>query len=244
MPLQPLKTDTPPEGVTVIGEAVRRVLPERAEFLIEITATAMTTAQALRDNHLRTLQVTQAIGALGVQPVDIQTISLKVHSLYSPIAQQMLPYAGMQQIGQGGYSPHAGTSPGQPEVQFGSYYATNVLRIGVRDVVRVGEITDAAARAGGTVTGGVNFRAADEANARRSVLEAAGADARKKAEALATSAGKQVGDPVTIVEDIVATNGTFMAFRATMPFAVGAGAPEIAGELEYYARVSACFRFA
>src|SRR5262249_32912526 len=96
MPLQPLRTDTPSEGVTVIGEAVRRVPLERAEFLIEITATAMTTAQALRDNHLRTLQVTQAIGALGVQPVDMQTISLKVHSLYSPVVQPMLPYAGMQ----------------------------------------------------------------------------------------------------------------------------------------------------
>jgi len=29
-----------------------------------------------------------------------------------------------------------------------------------------------------------------------------------------------------------------------MPFTFGAGAPEFVGELEYYARVSASFRFA
>src|ERR1700750_333478 len=38
-----------PDGITVIGEAVRRIAPETAEFLIEITTSAPNAAQALRD---------------------------------------------------------------------------------------------------------------------------------------------------------------------------------------------------
>lgn len=243
MPSHGFKTETPTEGVTVIGEAVRRVLPERAEFLIEVAATAPTAAQALRDNYMKAAQVTQAVGPLGVQQADIQTISLRVQNLYSPAMQPLPVYAGMPQIGQGGFSPYLAAGNVQPEVQFGSYHATNTLRINVREPARVGEVADAAARAGATILGTFSFRPADEAGARRAAVEAAGKDARMKAEALATAGGKQIGDPIALTEDIVASNGTYMALRAALPLAFGAGAPEVAGELEYYARVSAAFRF-
>ena len=49
-------------------------------------------------------------------------------------------------------------------------------------------------------------------------------------------------DAIAIAEDIVASNGVYTALRSVVPFALGAGAPEVAGELEYYARVSASFR--
>jgi hypothetical protein len=54
--------------------------------------------------------------------------------------------------------------------------------------------------------------------------------------------GKQVDDAVAISEDIVASNGVYAALRSAVPFAFGPGAPQLAGELEYYARVSASFR--
>jgi uncharacterized protein YggE len=118
------------------------------------------------------------------------------------------------------------------------------LRVNVRDPGRVGDAADAAARAGATILGAFRLRPADEANARRASLEAAGKDARMKAEVLAAACGKQVGDAVSVSEDIVASNGTYMALRANLPFAFGAGAPDVIGELEYYARVSVNFRLA
>lgn len=252
-----LRTEAPVDGITVTGEAVRRVTPESAEFLIEITTSAPTAAQALRDNHARTRQVAQAIGLLGVQSAEIQTISLNVYNLYSPLMQilpQALPQAlpgyggAMPQAGQVGFAPQASGSPAQPELsfspfdlQYGAYYARNTVRVNVRDVGRVGEVVDAAAKSGATVLGAFALRVSDEAAARRAALEAAGRDARAKAETLAGAAGKQLGDAVAIAEEIVATNGTYMALRASLPFAFGAGAPQTAGELEYYARVSARF---
>ena len=153
----------------MIGEAVRRIPSESAEVIIEVTSAAPTAAQALRDNHTKTIQITQAISPLGVQQTDVQAISVKLQNVYSPVMPSLPGYAGMPQIGQqGGFSPYtAGAAPMQPEVQFGSYFASNTLRVNVREAGRAGDIADTAARAGATVIGGVRFRPADEATARR-----------------------------------------------------------------------------
>lgn len=262
MPSYGTRTQTQTEGVTVIGEAVRRILSESAEVIIEVTSAAATAAQAQRDNHTKTMQIAQAVSSLGVQPGDLQPISLKLQNLYAPVMQSLPGYAGMPQIGQGGmlgqsgmlgqggilgqsgFSPFAAGGALQPEVQFGTYFASNTLRINVRELARAGEIADAVVRAGATVIGGVRFRATDEAGARRNALEAAAKDARMKAETLAAASGVKLGDPIAISEDLLASNGTYVALRAMSPFSFGAGAPEAVGELEYYARVSATFRLA
>jgi uncharacterized protein len=244
-----LRTQTQ-QGITVTGEAVRRVTPESAEFLVEITSAAPTAAQAFRDNHHKTMQLAQAMSALGAQPSDLQTVSFNVYSQFTPlipIPGLPLPaYGAAPQIGHPGFPPYAAGVPGgtgmQGEIQFGSYQASNTLRVNVRDPGRAGEILDAATKAGATIAGGFSLKASDESQARRAALEAAGKDARAKAEALAAAAGKQIGETLGICEEIVATNGTYAALRAALPFSFGAGAPQVAGELEYYARVSANFR--
>jgi len=229
------------EGVTVSGEAVRRVSPENAEFLIEITASAPTAAQALRDNHLKFTQLAQALQALGLQAADLQTISQNVMNLYAPVMQS-LPGYGIPQLGQPGFSGYGGGSGLAPDIQFGSYHSRNLIRVKVRDTARAGEIMDATTRAGAMVVGGVSFQTSDEATARKATLEAAGKDARMKAEILASAGGKQIGDLVSISEEFIASNGAYTAIRSAMPFTLGAGTPQMAGELEYYARVSATFR--
>ena len=248
MPPFSLRTEAPLDGISVTGEAVKRVNPESAEFLLEITTNAPTAAQSLRDNQTKTRMVIQAVGSLGVQPADIQTISLNVHNLYSPLG--LHGFGVPPQIGAVGFAPHGPGAPQQPEVfspydlQYGAYYTRNTVRVTVREVARVGEVADAAVKTGANILGAFALRAADDSAARRSALEAAGRDARAKAETLAAATGKQLGDALAITEEIVASNGTYMALRAAMPFAFGAGAPQTAGELEYYARVSARFSVA
>lgn len=240
---------TASEGVSVIGEAVRRVAPESAEFLIEITTSAPNAAQALRENHAKTAQLGQSAAQFGVQHADLQSISLNVYSMYAPPLQALPPFGptlGMlPQIGQPGFhQPSSGAAGALQELQFGVYHARNTLRVTVRDPNRLGEIADGITRAGATILGEFCFKASDEAQARKAALEAAGKDARAKAEALAASAGKHVGDAVSISEELIATNGVYAALRTAAPFAFGPGAPRVLGELEYYARVSANFRLA
>ncbi len=270
-PAQPMQQQT--EGVTVIGEAVRRVPSEAAEFLIEAASSAPTAAQALRENQTKISQIAQSVAPAGVQPSDVETISLKVQNLFAPLGQSLpqlglpqfgSPQFGLPQIGMApqlgaqigpqigitpqatypGFHTFAGGQAAQPEMQLGSYVASKTLRVVVRDPARLGDAADAAAKAGATILGAFRLRAADESNARKAALEAAGKDARAKAEALAAATGRQIGEPISISEDIVATNGMYTALRANPPFAFGAGAPEQIGDLEYYARVSVNFRLA
>src|SRR5258708_6616155 len=116
MPSYGTRTQTQTEGVTVIGEAVRRIVSESAEVIIEITSAAPTAAQALRDNHTKTTQIAQAVSPLGVQQGDIQPISLKLQNLYSPVMPSLPGYAGLTQLGQGGFSPYTAGAAMQPEV--------------------------------------------------------------------------------------------------------------------------------
>jgi uncharacterized protein YggE len=242
MPAYGSRTQIQPlEGIAVVGEAVRRVAPESAEFLIEITAGGHTASHAMHDHQTKTTQIAQAVSSLGVQRADLQTVSLNMINVYAPVAQA-LPY-GVPQIPLGSISGFTAPSTLQPDVQFGIYQARSVVRVNVREAARAGEIADALVKAGATVAGGLAYRAADEAGVRKSALEAAGKDARAKAEILAATAGKQLGDPLVITEDIVASNGVYSALRAQMPWAFGPDTPSAAGELEYYARVTASFRF-
>jgi len=230
------------EGIAVVGEAVRRVAPDSAEFLIEITAGGHTAGQAIQDHQTKTTQITQAVSAFGVQRTDLQTVSLNVQNVYVPVMQALPPY-GVPQIPAGGYTGFPTQQTMQPDIQFGNFQARSVVRVGVREAARAGEVVDALVKAGATLAGGLSYHAADEVSARKGALEAAGKDARAKAETLAATAGKKLGEPVAICEEIVASNGVYSALRAQMPWAFGPDTPSSAGELEYYARVTASFRF-
>jgi uncharacterized protein YggE len=241
------------EGVAVVGEAVRRVSPERAELLIEITVTSASAAEALRDHTTKLQQLAVAADAMGIQSSDLQTVSMNGYNLYSaslPGLSSLSGYGNMPQIGQTGLNPFGGTPASQPgahapqtELQFGSYQVRCLVRVVVRELGRVGEVVQAVIRAGAIPVGPLSFRPSDEWVARRVALEAAVADAKVKAETLARSLGKNIGDAITVTEDVLVSNGAYNGLRSTMPIVFGSGAvPAVIGELEYYARVSANFR--
>jgi hypothetical protein len=237
------------EGIAVFGEAVRRATPDRAEFLVEVTAGGATGSLAIQNHQAKTEQLAQAVSTMGVQRADLQTVSLNVINAYPPLMQTLPAYLDLgqhhlgQHVGQSGYGAFAPATTLQPEVHFGSFQARSLVRVNVREAGRAAEIADGLVKAGGTLASGLSYRAADEAAARKLALEAAGRDARAKAETLAAAAGKKLGDPLAISEEIVASNGVYSALRAQMPWAFGPETQPAAGELEYYARVSASFRF-
>ena len=231
------------EGIAVVGEAIRRILPDSTEFLIEVSAAAPSAAQALRDHQAKTAHIAEAVAPLGVQRKDLETVSLNVVNTFAPLMQALPAYAAPPQIGGPAFGPFSPAAGLQPEVQFGMYQARSLERVTVREAARAGEIVDAVIKAGAALAGGFSYRAADEAAARKATLEAAGRDARGKAEALASAAGRQIGELVGMCEEVVASNGVYSALRAQAPLAFGPGTPAFAGELEYYARVTASFRF-
>jgi uncharacterized protein len=247
-----IQTQPAAEGIAVFGEAVRRAAPDRAEFLVEVTAGGATGSQAMQNHQTKTEQMAQAVSPLGVQRTDLQTVSLNVISAFAPMTQPMLMQPIMQglppfaapNLGQGAFNAFSAPQALQPEVHFGTYQARSLLRVNVREAGRAAEIVDSLVKAGGTLASGLSYHGADEAGTRRSALEAAGKEARMKAETLAATAGKKLGGPVAISEDVTVSNGAYSALRAQMPWAFGqVPQPAVGGELEFYARVTASFRF-
>lgn len=219
------------EGVAVVGEAVRRVPPESAEFLVEIAATGQTVAQSVSHHQNLVSQLAQAVSGQGVNRADLQVVSMNVANVYTPaLAPPAFPTFATQ-------------AALQPDLQFGAYHASSTVRVMVRDSSRAAEVADVLVKAGAQLVGGLSYGAGDESAARKTALEAAVKDARSKAETLAVAAGKQLGDPLAINEEVIASNGVYTAMRAQVPWAFGPQTPTAAGELEYYARVTASFRF-
>src|SRR5262249_33056084 len=165
---------------------------------IGVQTTSTSAAQALRENAARMLHVVQAIMALGVGQTDIETTGLNVsplHPLFYPqfVPPQWPPLNSYQPSG-----PPAIASEVQPLV---GYRASSTAKVWLRDTNRSGEILDTAVAAGANWSVGMTFRLRDDVAVRRTVLEAAGREARAKAEAIAGAVGKQLGDPIRVTED-------------------------------------------
>src|SRR5919202_547899 len=176
------------EGLTVVGEATRSVAPDVAELTIGVQTTSTSAAQALRENATRMLHVAQAIMALGVNQTDIETTGLSVAPLYHLFHPQLGPpqWPVVNPYGQPGALAVVGEV--QPLV---GYHVSSTAKVLLRDTNRSGETLDTVVAAGANCSIGIAFRLQDDTLVRRAVLEAAGREARAKAEALAAAVGRQ-----------------------------------------------------
>ncbi len=248
------------EGLWVVGEATRSAPPDMVELMLGVQTDGATAIQALRENATKMTLVAQAIVAMGVGQGDIQTAGLSIYPLYTSRFQPSglsacLPYPQtlqLQSLGLGVYPQTAQPSTEAPQIV--GYRVSNSMRVSLRDPTRLGEVLDAAIAAGANLTSGVALKLRDESALRRTALEAAGKDARAKAEALATAVGKQLGDVITVTEEFTSfgqpppgfwgqaplglSGGSLGGF---LPFGMGAAPPSPTpgspGELAYYARV-------
>ena len=117
------------------------------------------------------------------------------------------------------------------------YSAHNSVSVTVKQLSRAGAVIDAAAAAGATQISGPTLSHADPEALYRQALAAAVADARKKAQALATAANVSLGHVAAIVEGGSAP--------APIPLAAAkaedASTPIEAGESEVTANISVTF---
>jgi len=80
------------------------------------------------------------------------------------------------------------------------FVARNSLELRVDDIARAGEVADAAVQAGATSIDGIRFDLKDRAAVEREALRLAVADARARAEAAATGAGRTI-DRILKIEE-------------------------------------------
>jgi uncharacterized protein len=177
------------EIISVLGEGASVGVPDAVEVAVAVRAAGATVAQALRDHANRAMTLMQMLSAKGVGGHDVRMTPVSVVPVLSPQAA-----AG---VGFGAAPAPLGFTDTAPTM----YYAWSTIRIAVADVNRTTELLDAIAAAGQHVTMALSHKVSDEGAVRRSALDAALKDARLKAQALAAATGRQLAQPLSIVEE-------------------------------------------
>jgi uncharacterized protein YggE len=159
------------EGITVTGMGVVRAVPDRAEISFGVVTQGRTASQALSANDTAIERVVAALRRAGIAAADIQTRSFSVSPRYN----------------------EAGT-------EITGYTAENTVAAQLRNLDRAGAVIDAAVGAGANQVFGPSLSRSDSSALYRSALRAGVADARAKAQELASAAGVPLGQVVGVVE--------------------------------------------
>jgi uncharacterized protein YggE len=159
------------EGITVTGMGVVRTVPDRAEITFGVVTQGRTASQALSANDAAIERVVAALRRAGIAAADIQTRSFSVSPRYDE--------AGTEIVG---------------------YTAENTVAIQLRDLERAGAVIDAAVGAGANQVFGPSLSRSDSNQLYRNALRAGVADARAKAQEIASAAGVSLGAVVGVVE--------------------------------------------
>jgi uncharacterized protein len=163
--------DTTSGGITVLGSGSVNVVPNRASFAFGTVSQAATASAALAASSQSVTRVIAALKRVGVAQADIQTADVSL-------------------------SPR--TNDNGDEIV--GYTASNTVTATIRKIGDAGDVVDAAVGAGANQVSGPNLLAADQHAAYRNALEGAVADARAKAETLATASSSTLGKITAIVE--------------------------------------------
>ena len=166
-------SDTTPtqRTVAVVGTATIKAAPDEAVISLGVQTQAATAQGAINQNAERMTAVLQALVGQGIVKDDIATSYVSLYPTYGN--------SGMDITG---------------------YQAQNQIDVTVRDMEKVGAVIDASVDAGANLSNGISFRLSDQNHGVNEALNAAVADARSKAETLATAGGAQLGQVVTITE--------------------------------------------
>lgn len=176
--------------VTVTGSASIRSVPDEAVVALGVQTQAPTAQGAMQQNASRMNDVMKAILGDGVKPADIATAWVNLYPNYDSGGTAIVSYA-----------------------------AQNQVNVTVRDLSNVGSIIDDAVGAGANLSSGIQFQLSDQNQGVERALGDAVANARAKAEALASAGDASLGSVVTITE------GTTPQYPP-IPFAADAGRAE------------------
>jgi uncharacterized protein YggE len=158
-------------GITVLGTGSVNLTPDRASFAFGTVSQAVTAKAALAASSQSVSRVIAALKKAGVAQSDLQTADVSL----SP----QLNDKGDAIVG---------------------YVASNTVTATIKRIGDAGDIVDAAVAAGANQVSGPNLLASDQDAAYRNALKGAVADARAKAETLASASSSTLGKVTAIVE--------------------------------------------
>jgi uncharacterized protein YggE len=196
--------------VVTTGQAVVRSAPDRAYVSITAESRAARPKDAQRVNAEAMTSVQRQLREMGIPAEAIRTVHVDL----------------------------------QPEFDFKDnrrtlrgYVARNTIEVRVDDLARIGEVLDAAVGSGATSLGGIRFDLRNREALEREALRLAVADARARADAVASGAGLSI-DRILRIEEQRGFEPPPMPFAAMRAEARDASTPIVPGEIEVRATVT------
>lgn len=207
--------EPPPRDDLVVtrGEGLVRRAPDRAFVTIAAESRARQPKPAQQANATAMTAVLEKLRALGLTDETIRTLAI-------------------------GVEPEYDWTDGKQSLR--GYVARNVIEVRLDDIARVGEVVDAAVGSGATQVRNVRFTLKDMAGAEREALRLAAADARARAEALASGVSRGVARIIRLDEVGEVRPEPMMARMAAAPMMADPApqTPVAAGEIEVRATVT------
>jgi uncharacterized protein YggE len=202
--------------ITVSGLGRVRVTPDRVVFNVGVETEASAVEAAVRENNERTARVIAALKGAGAKDSEIQTSNFSINPQYEYIENRRPRIVG--------------------------YQATNSVTVTRQKIDDAGRLLQAAVTAGVNQASGLSYTVSDPAAGREEGLKKAFADARAKAQVLATASGRTLGNAIAIAE---ASSAGFtpppMPMRMAMEAKVAQDVPVQSGEEEVVFQVSVTF---
>lgn len=208
------KTDTCTYIMKVYGKGSLKVMPDIVNITIGVVTEDKQLQTAQRTNAEKMKQVIETIKSFGIEDNQIQTITYSINPVYD--------YVDGKEI-------------------FRSYRVTNIVKVNMKNLERVGEIIDSAVTAGANYVGDIEFTTSDPEKYYKRALMIAIRDAVEKAIVVGETLGVSVYKiPVSIKEQ---TQGFALVMQKVQVASLQASTPIEAGELEITASVEAEFAY-
>ena len=195
-------------SVTGIGQVL--VVPDIAFISVGVRTQDVAVSEAIAANNTQAQQIKDTLIAEGVSESDIQTSSFYVYQNYN------YDFQG---------------------IQTDYYYVVeNTVYVTVRDIGNMGGILDAVGRSGANNIYGVTFDVADKTAAQSTARELAVQAAKAQAEELASAAGVELGELLSITSFSTTTMQDFSGYG--MGGGGAASVPISSGEMPINAEVN------
>jgi uncharacterized protein YggE len=174
-PTLAVDSTVPEHTISVSGTGTVTLKPDVADLHLGVLITRPTVKAAQADAASAMTKVIAALKALGIADKDIQTSNVSLQPAYD-------------------YSSNSNP----PRIT--GFQMSNSVTVTVRDLTKLGDAIDNSLAAGATSLDGVNFRVDDQTAAEGQARQAAMAEAKSKAQTLATAAGVSIGGVASISE--------------------------------------------
>mgnify|MGYP001413719593 CR=1 FL=1 len=172
---EPPRLAPPPSTIQVSGDATVSAQPDRVQIDIGVATQAQQSQAAAEQNAKQAEALLAALRKVAGKTAQITTIGYSLQPNYR--------------------YPRDG---GEPTIT--GYTATNIVRVRLDELSRIGNVIDTATQSGANRIQGIQFMLKDERGVRSQALREAVTNARAKADALAAALGVKVVGIHSVVE--------------------------------------------